>query len=172
MVFAGSNDARRVQSGDGLQSSLERLKYVIGEEEKIMKRWITVAALVAAFGLASGVQAKEKKAKGSHAKITSIAPDANDKTLTDIVVTVGGKKNPQQVTVTANKDTVVTIDGKAAQLSDIAVGQRVTLSPSTGLVQSLAVTTHTHKKKNNDTTTAAPTTNPAAPSTQPAAAAN
>ena len=152
--------------------SPRRLKYAIGEEEKIMKRWITVAALVATFGLVSGVQAKEKKAKGSHAKITSIAPDANDKTLTDIVVTVGGKKNPQQVTVTANKDTVVTIDGKAAQLSDIAVGQRVTLSPSTGLVQTLAVVTQTHKKKkNNDTTTAAPTTNPAAPSTQPAAAA-
>ncbi len=132
-----------------------------------MKRWITVAALVAAFGLVSVVQAKEKGTKGSHGKIVSIAPDATDKTLTDIVVTVGGKKNPQQVTVTVNKDTVVTIDGKTAQLSEIAVGQRVTISPSTGLVQTLAVVTH-HRKKNKGTATVAPITNP---STQPTAAA-
>lgn len=136
-----------------------------------MKRWITAAALLAVFSLVGGAQAKEKKAgKVAHGKIVSIAPDATDKTLTDIVVAVGGKKDPQQVTVTANKDTVVMIDGNTAQLSEIKVGQHVALTPSTGLLQKLEVVSH-HKKKIDDSTAAAPTTKPSAPSTQPTAAA-
>ncbi len=120
-----------------------------------MKRWMTLAALLAVFGLVSVSEAKEKGTHAPHGKIVSVSPDSADPTTMSIVVSVGGKKNPHDVTVTANKTTVVTVDGQAAQLSDLKAGEFVMLASESGLQDKLDVSTkphHAKAKKDGDST--------------------
>ena len=98
-----------------------------------MKKLLTVLALGAAMGFTGVVNAAaDKPLKG---KISNIKPD-DDKKSTDIVVVHG--KNKEEVTVVADDSATVTVDGAAAKLSDLTVGESVTITPATGKPTSIA----------------------------------
>lgn len=115
-----------------------------------MKKWITVLALGASMALAGLASAKDKAADGSkpvHGKVTAVSPDSADKNITDVTVTVGGKKNPHDVVLKVDKDTKVTKDGQAATASDIATGENVVVSQNAdGKATSVEISTK-HKEK-------------------------
>ncbi|HEY0911136.1 MAG TPA: hypothetical protein VGD75_12985, partial [Bradyrhizobium sp.] len=90
-----------------------------------MKHLLIAAALVTGVAFVNTAGAKEKGEKAAHGKIVSVAPDTTDATLTDIVVSVGGKKNPHDVTIKADKNTQVTVDGQTALLTDLKPGETV-----------------------------------------------
>lgn len=120
-----------------------------------MKKLMTALALGAAmsFGVVSGAKAAtEKPLKG---KITSIKPDDDKKSL-DFVIVHG--KNKDEVTFVADDSATVTVDGAAAKLTDLTVGETVTVTPATGKPTSIAAV---HPKKKNATASAS-TTSPAA----------
>ena len=108
---------------------------------------LVVAAVVAvAMAGASGAQAagtakggakKSQHAQALRGRIVSVSGKAGNVKL---VVHSGGKKNPHDVTVQADLDTKVTLDGKEAQASDLKPGERVTVTPATGTAKTIVAT--------------------------------
>ena len=105
-------------------------------------------ALIAVVSLAGVIQAKDKGAKPLKGEIVSVTPEKDKPESLDIVVSSGGKKNPQQVTVTADAGMKVTIDGQDAKASDLKAGEKVTITPATGTPQTIEATAGGKNKKN------------------------
>ncbi len=127
-----------------------------------MKTWMKATAVVALMGIAGFAQGKDKTAaadKPLTGKITSITPEKDKPETLDIVVTSGGKKNPHDVTVTADASMKVTINGEDKKASDLVVGEVVIVKPATGAPTSIEAKTG-HKKKADPA--AAPAAAPAA----------
>jgi hypothetical protein len=122
-----------------------------------MKKLMTVLALGAAMGFAGVAGAKDASDKPLKGKITSIKPD-DDKKSTDLVVVHG--KTKDEVTIVADDSATVTVDGNAAKLADLVVGEVVTVTPATGKPTTIVAM---HAKKKKDAAAAAPAPTPAAP---------
>jgi len=120
-----------------------------------MKKLMTVLALGAAMSFGAVAGAKDASEKPLKGKITSIKPD-DDKKSMDFVIVKG--KNKDEVTFVADDSATITVDGAAAKLADLTVGEVVTVTPATGKPTSIAAV-HGGKKKKD---TAAATTAPAA----------
>ena len=115
-----------------------------------MKKLMTVLALGAAMGFSGVAGAKDASDKPLKGKISSIKPD-DDKKSTDLVVVHG--KNKDEVTIVADDSATVTVDGQAAKLADLVVGEVVTVTPATGKPTAIAAT---HGKKKKDAAAATP----------------
>jgi len=123
-----------------------------------MKKLMTVLALGAAMGfpcVAGAMDASEKPLKG---KISSIKPD-DDKKSTDLVITKG--KNKEEVTIVADDTATITVDGQAAKIADLVVGEVVTVSPATGKPTTIAATHGGKKKKDAGAAATPPPATPA-----------
>jgi hypothetical protein len=107
-----------------------------------MKKLMTVLALGAAMSFGAIAGAKDASDKPVKGKISSIKPD-DDKKSTDVVIVKG--KNKEEITVVADDSTTVTVDGAAAKLADLTVGETVTVTPATGKATSIAAV-HAKKK--------------------------
>ncbi len=128
--------------------------------------FITALALLAAFTFSNAYAAKGDKPKegGKHMKeggvkgpIVSIDKDANS-----IVVSSGGKNNPQQVTIALDANCTIKIDGEAKTLADLQPGQMVqSVAPASGKVTELEVKSDSGKnKKHGDAPASGPASQP------------
>ncbi len=106
-----------------------------------MNKLMTVLALGVAMSLGAVAGAKDASQKPLKGKITSIKPD-DDKKSVDFMITQS--KTKEQITIVADDTTAVTVDGMAAKLSDLTVGETVSVTPATGKPSSIVAT---HKKK-------------------------
>jgi len=111
-----------------------------------MKVWMSAIVAMLVCGLVSVAQAKKpadgtKPDKPVKGKIVSVAADG-----TNVVVMTSGKK-ANEVTVTTDDKTKVTIDGADAKLSDLKKDQWVEISPGIGLATSIKATTKKPEKK-------------------------
>lgn len=109
-------------------------------------KFVVAAVVALSLAGASGAQAAGAAAKGAARKkapqalrgrIVSVSGKAGNVKL---VVHSGGKKNPHDVTVEADLDTKVTLDGKEAHASDLKPGERVTVTPASGTAKTIAAT--------------------------------
>ena len=115
-----------------------------------MKKLMMVVALGAAMGFGGVAGAKDASDKPLKGKITSIKPD-DDKKSMDFVIVKG--KNKDEITFVADDSATVTVDGTAAKLADLVVGEVVTVTPATGKPTAIAAI-HARKKKDAAATTA------------------
>jgi hypothetical protein len=84
-----------------------------------------------------------KKPKALKGKVVKVDGDK-------LVLATGNKKEPKEVTVTADADTKVMIEGKAAKLADLKEGQQVTITPAEGTAQAIVVAAPKPKKEATD----------------------
>lgn len=113
-----------------------------------MKKFAAIAAALAmSLSLAGSTYAAkpgkaDKAAKADKplkGKVVSVG--AGDGGEVKIVVHAGGsKKNAQDVTVTTNADTVVTLDGKTIKADELQPGERVTVTPAAGIATKIDAT--------------------------------
>jgi hypothetical protein len=123
-----------------------------------MKVWIQWLAVIAVLGIGLPVMAaKEKSAKKGESEtvqgqIVSIHADHSDPKLTDIKITAHGKKRGavEDVVVTADANTKVTIDGQDATLADLKTGERCKISGTDGKASAIEVSTGKGKGKKGD----------------------
>ena len=108
-----------------------------------MKMWMNAIVVMIVCGLVGVAQAK-KPANGSKpikGQIVSVAADG-----TSVVVMTSGKK-ANEVTVTTDKDTKVTIDGAEAKLADLKKDEWVVITPGIGLATEIKASTKKPDKK-------------------------
>lgn len=109
-----------------------------------MKTWtrlFAVLAIVAMVGVAANTNAADKPAKKGGLKGSVVKVDGGKLTITS-----GKKGAEKEVVVETSDKTVVTIEGKEAKLADLKAGQRVTISPETGVAEKIEVPTPKAKK--------------------------
>ena len=103
-----------------------------------MKVWTKLFAVLAMVALVSAVNAADPKppkaAKKASLKGAVVKVDG-----TKLVVNNGKKGGDKEVTVETNDKTVVMIEGKEAKLADLKPGQRVTVTPDTGVAEKIEV---------------------------------
>jgi hypothetical protein len=75
----------------------------------------------------------EKKAKAAKAVKGKVVKVDGDK----LVIAKG--KNAEEVTITTDANTKITIEGKAAKLADLQAGQMVSVSPADGTATEIVV---------------------------------
>jgi len=112
-----------------------------------MSKWFTVIALAFTMVLATQAMAKDKGAKPLHGKVTAIAKDATDATLTDITVSHGKKgETPTDTVIKVNDKTPITKDGQTLTLADVTVGASVNVTMDENS-NPTAIEIRVHKKK-------------------------
>jgi len=120
-----------------------------------MKRWTLVLSLAAVVLCGQALAAEKGKEKGKGekkpvdaliGKIVSVAPNATDDKLTDIVVKTHGKES-KEVTVQADESTTVTIDKEAAKPADLKADMYVKITPATGKAEKIVASTQKPEKK-------------------------
>lgn len=112
-----------------------------------MKNTIKLFAIIAALSLTCAVMAQDattKPAAALRGKVTKVD---------GMVITVTSKAGETAVTTDAN--TSFTLDGEPATLADVKVGEKLTVTPSTGVASEVKLVSAKKKKK-------APATAPAA----------
>src|SRR5580692_2487334 len=98
-----------------------------------MKKWFNVVAIALAMVLVSSVITKGEDtpaAKPVRGKVTAVAKDTADATLTDITIAVG-KQGATTDTVIKVNDKVTVTKGKnkdAATLADVVVGSSISVT--------------------------------------------
>jgi hypothetical protein len=108
-----------------------------------------------AAGAAKAGAKKGQRAQALRGRIVSVNGKAGNVKL---VVHSGGKKNPHDVTVQADLDTKVTLDGMAALASDLKPGERVTVTPASGTAKTIVATGKAAKAKGEGKAARAKTT--------------
>lgn len=106
-----------------------------------MSKLMIALALAATFVFASftsAADAPKKAGHGPHGKVTAVAPDSADKSLTDITITISHKDKTSGEVKTEDKtfkvasSVKVTTGGKGeetdAKLSDVVVGSSIALT--------------------------------------------
>jgi hypothetical protein len=91
-------------------------------------------------GVVNGAD-KPAKAKKNTIKGAVVKVDG-----TKLIVNSGKKGGDKEVTVETNEKTVIIIEGKEGKLADLKPGQRVTVSPETGVAEKIEVPTPKAKK--------------------------
>jgi hypothetical protein len=118
---------------------------------KFGMRWLAVVAVLG-FSLPV-LAAKDKGAKKGDSdavrgQIVSIYADRSDNKVTDIKLAVHGKKGAvEDVVVTADASTHVTIDGQDATVADLKTGEHAKVSGSNGKASSIEISTGKGKGK-------------------------
>lgn len=146
-----------------------------------MKKFLILTALAATLvPVGESFAAKKNKAGGEglvRGRITEVKADAANPKAFSVLVQAGNKNKPKDVTLTADENTKVTIDGEAAKLADLHPGQPITASADGSTVQKIAALTRAQPKGGGAAAEAAPAdeAKPASaatpatkPSTQPA----
>jgi hypothetical protein len=103
---------------------------------KVWTKRFAVMAIVAMVGIVHAADPKPPKApkKGTTLKGAVVKVDG-----TNLVVNSGKKGGDKEITVETNEKTVVTIEGKEGKLADLKPGQRVTVTPDTGVAEKIEV---------------------------------
>ncbi len=132
-----------------------------------MKKQMTLVALGATLVLAGNAIANIAGEKPVRGKITEVSKDPKNPNAVDLVITAGGKNNPHTVTVVVDDTAQVTVDGAPAKYADLTEGERVLITPGTGIPRTVEAITKGHKFGET-----AAATQPAAPATQPSASSS
>ncbi len=101
-----------------------------------MKRLMQLVAVVAVLVYVGAALAEEKIPKHLQGALVSITIDPVDSTKATLVV---GKE--KKVEITADSSTKITLDGKAAKLDDLKVGDLLSVTPATGLAKKIEAKT-------------------------------
>ena len=119
---------------------------------KFLSKFVVALVVLGLAGSAYAAKpdkAERKKNKKGETVLGTIAaaPDEAGK----LKISSGKKKSPTEVTVTTDKETVVTMDGQPAELSKLAVGTYVTVTKSGEKATKIeASATAPEKKKRKD----------------------
>ena len=102
------------------------------------KLLLSAALVLGLSGVASAGPEGKKARKGKDVvkgQISNVIADGDSSAK--IVVLAGRKKAPQEVTVMADSNTTVTVDGQPAKLSELKTGHYVLVRPATGTATSI-----------------------------------
>ncbi len=116
-----------------------------------MKIWINCLAAIAILALVASTQAKDDAGAAAedsvHGRVTMLRVHRENQDLLDLVVNTGTKQEPHEITFVVNGTMPITLDGHAAKASDLAAGQTVTVTPSSGKPTKIEAESHKRKPK-------------------------
>jgi hypothetical protein len=142
------------------------LRRIVGDFT--MKLWTMLLVPALVLSLVGVAAAKDKEEKGIKGKVVSVAADG-----TSLVIKESKKEGGQDLTVTTDANTAVTINKESGKkVTDLTAGIEVKITPTTGTATKITATEKKkdHKSKKNppaDEPATPPTTAPATqPSTQ------
>src|SRR4051794_30499697 len=108
-----------------------------------MKFWTKLFAVLAIVAMVGVARAADDKPGDKPAdKPVAKKPLKGDVVKVDgskLVISAGKKTDKKEVTVETNDKTVVTIEGKEAKLADLKAGQKVLVTPDTGVAEKIEV---------------------------------
>jgi hypothetical protein len=139
--------------------TLHELAIFSSRQETRMRKYFNVVAIALVLALGSYAMSEDTPAaKPLKGKVTAVAPDATDNTLTDITITPHAKSGETATPTVVKAAASVTVtkgkDKEAATLADVVVGSYIEVTPDAdGKVTTISI--HTPKKKPANTGAAA-----------------
>ncbi len=113
---------------------------------KLLQNVVVAVVMLALVGFVQAADAQKKEKPAKPAVLSGVVVSVADGKVTVKVAAKAGAES-KDVVVETTKDTAVTIDGKAAKVSELAQGMRVKISPVKGPAEKIVAVTAKPKAK-------------------------